>query len=454
MSLVAPPLLHKALLIEFATCALPLPFAFFFGKFAAGGLSFIGLLLAWLVYHAFRKEPFHFTCLIASAIPLMVFVRGAFIPFNSLVVLLSWGLLAAALARAQFSGFWRRKTLLYTVVGSVAFWWVSFLRSGNYESNLRALEWSFSAAVVFMLSERRSYLYTAMLGWGISVVTAGLMLLPYGDRLGMADIDGVTLGNPILLGLPAALVLLLSIADQGRWLLLDGYPSLRVLLGCIWGLFLVFSTSRGSWIVALVGLLILFIFERRTRMPMAAFGLLLGSAMLVFAGSSHMQSARHYLLKTISPDVALGSKTTGRSEQWQAFPAVLGDSPVWGFGPGSGRAVAYAYSGANLQWHSVYLQVGAEMGILGLTILFLLLGTLIRDGIKHFADYDEIVPLLGTIAFMMYGLSVSGFDSLGGILLGLGFLGGHRSNLWVVRTERFHIVSAYSPGRDLRRFQA
>jgi len=193
-------MLHKDLLFQFAICAAPLPPAFFLGYFSLGGISFIALLTIFLTYHALRNHPFHFICLLVSSIPLLIFIRGAFIPFNSIVVLLGCGLVMASLRRDKFRAFWRRKALLCVIVGSVLFWWVSYLLTGNYENNLRAIEWSFSAAVVFMLAQRSSYLSTAMIGWGISVTSAGLMLLPYSDpsagtRLGIASINGATLGT-------------------------------------------------------------------------------------------------------------------------------------------------------------------------------------------------------------------------------------------------------------------
>src|ERR1035438_4530391 len=34
--------------------------------------------------------------------------------------------------------------------------------------------------------------------------------------------------------------------------------------------------------------------------------------------------------------VSWQKRTTGRMDQWESFPAVFFDSPIWGFGPGSG----------------------------------------------------------------------------------------------------------------------
>jgi O-antigen ligase len=445
--MIGQPKLHRGLLLQFGACALPLPPAFFLGQFALGGMAFISGLVVFSTYHILRKRQLHFLCLLISSIPLLVFIRGTFIFFNSVVVLLSCGLACALLVQGGFQVFWKRKALLCMIVGSVVLWWMSYLLTGNYENNLRALEWSFCAAVVFMLSEHRSYLYTALLGWGISAATVGMMLFPYGDRLGFATIGGVSFGNPMLLGLPAAFILLLSIAERGQWLLLERHPFCRLSLSTVCGILLVFSTSRGSWLVAIAGLGLLLIFDSHARVPMLVSGLALILTVAALTGSSHLQSANHYLLKTISPETSMHSKTSGRIEQWEVFPTVFSDSPVWGFGPGSGRAIAYSYSGANLQWHSLYLLVGAEMGILGLSLLSILLSLLIRDGVRHFRSSDEIVPLLGTISFMLYGLSVSGFDSLGGMLLGLGFIGGNRANLWMVRKQWHCVAPRISTGR-------
>jgi O-antigen ligase len=437
--LLAPlPKLQTGVLFQVACCAVLLPLSFFLGYAVVGATAFAVLFAILLAYNACRKRPFHFLCLLLSLIPLLSLVRGVFIPFNSMVVVLACGLSCAVFARPQFRNFWKTKTLLWMIVLSVMYWWSSFLLTGRYSENVHALEWSFSAAVVFLLSQRRSFLSTALLGVGISVMAAGLALLPYvsyGDRLGMGVVEGHRIGNPILLGFPAALLWLLCIAEQGRWLLLHRHPVWRMSLGFVSGSFLVFSTSRGSWLVAIVGTFVLVLIDRRARATMFAscLGLILITTAL--RDTASVKSADHYLMKVISPDTSMATKTSGRIEQWEAFPSVLWHSPIWGLGPGSGHSVSNSYAPKRIQWHSLYLKIGADLGIVGLALLSALLVGLLRRNLERLRTYHEVAPLLGTLCFMVLGLSVSGFDSLGGMSLGLGFAAVDGSKLFLYRAN-------------------
>jgi len=162
-----------------------------------------------------------------------------------------------------------------------------------------------------------------------------------------------------------------------------------------------------------------------------AFALVL--TVLALMGSPRMQDVIHYFTKATSADTNLTQKTEGRIEQWEAFPAVFQASPVWGFGPGRGVDIAIEFAGRKLEWHSIYLLIGAETGAIGLSILFIFLGLLLWEGLVHLRTYGEIAPLIGTVSFMIMGLSVSALDSLGGLLLGVGFLACKNSNLWLLR---------------------
>jgi len=140
-------------------------------------------------------------------------------------------------------------------------------------------------------------------------------------------------------------------------------------------------------------------------------------------------------MKVISPDTSMAVKTTGRIQQWTAFPSAFWDSPVWGFGPGMSRSVSLAYSGENLIFHSLFLQIGVELGLIGLAAVGFLFAMLIRTGVQHYLSYGEIVPLIGTLSFLMMGMSVTAFDPLGGTLLGVGLVACDTSKLRVVRRQ-------------------
>jgi O-antigen ligase len=156
--------------------------------------------------------------------------------------------------------------------------------------------------------------------------------------------------------------------------------------------------------------------------------------------SPRFANVQHYVNQTFSPDTSIEKRTTGRVDQWRAMPVILKMSPVWGVGPGNGRAASVAFAGKNIIFHSVYLQIAAETGMLGSVPLLILLVVVTRRCWAHFRMYHEVVPFIGIVSFMLLGMSVEGLEILGGTLLGVGLIGGNALNLWVVREERMVMV--------------
>ncbi len=438
----APPKLHKEILIQLGVCIVPLIVGFYAHRAPIGGYSFSAGLAMLLVYHASQKDRFRVLSLFVASIPLIALLRGTFMPFNMPVATLGAIFLWIGVSRGEVKELWKRKDLIYLVGAAAIYWLASFLLTGNYASNLRSIEWALTAAGIFVLSERRSYLYTALLGLGISAITMGVILLPYsGDRLGKSGaIDGLEwgIGNPVVLGVPTAFFMLLCIAERGRWIHLDKHPAWRTAMVATCGIFLLLSTSRGSWVVLLVGLIVIAIKDPAARKPLllsvASFSVVL-TLVATLNLSSRMATVNHYLVQTFSPDTSIEKRTTGRIDQWRALPTILEASPVWGVGPGGGRTASVFYAKKNIIFHSLYLQIGAELGLAGLTLLGVLLVGVFRKARRHFAMYGEIVPLLGTISFLLVGMSVSGLEIVGGVVIGVGFIAGNRSNLWIVRNQ-------------------
>jgi O-antigen ligase len=433
------PKLHRDILIQLGLCITPLVAGFYAKQPAAGGYSFSFCLAMFMIYHASQKDRFCALTFFVASIPLMALLRGTFMPFNIPVATLGAIFLWFFVSRGEVKEFWKRRDLMYLIGATGVYWLTSFWLTGDYARNLKTIEWSLTASAIVVLSERRSYLYTALLGLGISAITMGVILLPYGDRLGMSGaVEGLEwgIGNPIVLGVPTAFFMLLCIAERGRWVLLDKHPFWRMILVSVCGLFLLLSTSRGSWAILLIGMGIVAAFDRQARKPMllsvAAFSLIL-TLVSTLNLSSRMANVNHYLEKTFSPDTSIEKRTTGRIDQWRALPTILADSPLWGVGPGGGRAASVFYAKKNIIFHALYLQIGAETGIFGLTLLSVLIVSVSRKAWKHFAVYGEIVPLLATISFLLLGASVSGLEIVGGVVLGVGFVAGSRANLWIVR---------------------
>lgn len=441
----APCNIHKSVLIQFLLCSIALPPTFWLGIPKVGGFGFVVVVAAFLIYDVYRGKRFEALALFIGTVPLMDLLRGTFMPFNTplaiLVFLFVWMCYAPDLIRT----YWTKKIMRYVIAGSIVYWLVSFGVTGDYARSIRIVEWALTASIVFMLGERRSYLASAFLGVGISAIVIGITLMPFGDRLGMSGtVEGLPwgIGNPIVLGVPLSFFLLLCVAERGRWLLLDKLPRWRMFFTGVAGILLLLSTSRGSWLILIVGIIVIGMLDRQARMHMLyAVGIMAAIVVVLpMVNVSRMANVQHYLVQTFSPDTSLEKRTTGRIDQWRTLPKILSDSPVWGVGPGGGRAASREYANKNIIFHSLYLQIAGETGILGIPFLVLLLGTTLRAAWQHYKHFGEIVPFLGVISFMIMGLSVAGLDIIGGTLLGVGFLGANSSNLWILR-ERPPVVA-------------
>ena len=425
--------LHLDLLAEVAICVAPAMAAVAWGSPDHGSKWLFGTLCVLLAWHVAIRNPAGYLTLLAGAIPAAMLLRDYF-AFSSVTILLLAGLLLwFALRPGEFRRFGRNLPLVGFVAGAALYWWLSYVFTGVYTSNLRALELAFSATAVFLLGSRRSHLGTALVGIGLSTVAVGLGLAPYGHRLGMAEIGNTSLGNPITLGLPAALVLLLAIAQGGQWLLASANPLARAAIIMATGACLLLSTARGSWLVAAAGFVAVFACTRRKRLA-----LLLPLVPLAIAGVMVMASGRGefvsmYLNRALDSDRSLAQRTTGRFKQWAAAPDILAGSPVWGYGPGTGLSTNIRFTGSHKAWHSLYLQVAVESGGLGLAILALLFAALIVRGLRHRRATGDVVPLMGSLCFMAIALSVSGLDAISGVFLGLGFLAQDFTGMYVMR---------------------
>jgi len=163
---------------------------------------------------------------------------------------------------------------------------------------------------------------------------------------------------------------------------------------------------------------------------------------MALVNTPQFESVKHYYDNVASSDTSIEKKTTGRSEQWEALPLILQDSPFFGVGPGLGRAASWSYAHKGIIFHSLYLQIGAELGFAGLLVLGFFLFDIIRTDLAHLRAYREIAPFLGIVGFMLMGLSVSAIDMSGGLLLGMGMIGGNSANLWRIRARGFGRVRA------------
>lgn len=420
-----PAQLHTSVLVRGLTCVVPAMALLAVGQQSLGGRVFVVILCGWLGLLGVQQRPYEASALLLGVIPVLGVYRGVYIPYLSLVALvvaclIFWIVVEPTKLRELKSN----PTLLFLGVSGFLYWWSTFVLKLEYSNNLRVLELCLVVFLAVLVGRRRSYLCSSLLMIGLSALGLGAGFLPHGERLGMARMsDGLNLGNPVLLGLPLSLLILLSVAERGRWLLLENRPVTRLILVCASSGFLFLSTSRGSWVVTLVGFGVLLLTGDGRQRMFLAFGAALMAGAFFFVGQTERGVAvDKFVGKVTDEDASLDSMTSGRARQWRAIPQVLADSPFIGFGPGSSTETTGRYTGKPLKWHSLYLQVAGELGLLGIVVVTTFLVHLGLSTVRHWLRTKEVIPMLALACYMTIGISVSGFDSISGVYLGLATL--------------------------------
>jgi len=431
-----------AVVAQVCVCVIPAMATIDLGNPVMGARYLVAVLLVLLAYHGFRKDRYRFMALLIGTSPAMGLMRSMFF-YDSVIFFLAAGTIVWAASAWQEVRFvwsdpiWRVLTAL-----CVVYWFLSVVHTQDWHSNSRTIELSLAASAVCLLANRRSYLATAVIGMAVSTSAYAIAMLPYGIRLGEGELDnGETIGNPAILGIPAALIVLLALTDRGRLLMMEKNVLGKMIICLSAGEWLVLSGSRGSWTITLVSLILVFMFSKSSRKPLLITLGLASLATVIVLSTGRGDKIAEVFGKTVDSNRTLANRTSGRSSMWMALPSIFTISPVWGWGAGSGRDVDYIYTGRHLELHSLYLQVIAETGVMGFIPLMLILGALIRRASIHMRRYGEVVPLIGVVGYMLIGVSVTAFDIVSGIYLGLAFMSrehhqrftGHR--LWAAPAE-------------------
>jgi hypothetical protein len=388
-------------------------------------------LFVFLAYHAVVGEPARGVALALGVLPAVMMLRDLVL-YNAVVLVLALSTVAVALRYPAARLLVFRPRFIVLGVIATAFWLLAYLLTGDYFVNLRGLELAFSVAAVGVLSHRPSLVPTALRTLLLTVTAIGVALLGFGDRLGAAVVGDVALGNPVAFGIPLTLLLFAVAADGGRWIGLHDRPMVRTVGLAVIGVFLLLSASRASWLAGAVGLLMILVLNRRHR-GVFRFGIpLLIVATLVLLRTDRGEDVRAWFERSFGSERTLTQRTSGRWDQWTLFPTVMGEAPLWGFGPGSGPDIYADYSlrdsrisfrsGNDMQWHSLYQHVAVETGVIGLTVVLLLLGTTVHSAYRYWQRRRLLLPLLGMIGFVLIAATVTGMDAASGLLLGFGFL--------------------------------
>jgi O-antigen ligase len=417
---IAPP---WHLLFPVLLCTIPAAVFVFLGSPLPGARYLVFATILVLGYYALTRQIYCFATVGVGFLPMVLLLRGVFFYYGVLAIL---GATLILFLRDEVSSvleLWNDRAWRYLALFGVLFWWLSVLITGDKSANLRIFELVLGSGAVVLLARKPSHLAVALFGMWISTNLLAIGMLPYGDRLGLAEIDETRLGNPILVGIPSASLLVISLADGGQWMLLQKRKILGIAVPLMMAQWLILSGSRGSWIMALSALTLLLLIGARDRKVVFALAGLGALVVSIWSSTSRGTSVAEQFSKTLDTERSLANRTSGRSEQWKAIPYALAESPVWGWGPGTGKDVAWKYTGRHLGWHALYLQMMGETGLAGVAAMLAFLGTLIYRGVRHRLRCRENLPLLCAVAYIVIGASVSAMDATCGVLVGLALLG-------------------------------
>lgn len=425
--------LDKFILLQVAWCTFPALILMRMGQLRASGIWCFFFLLIFLLVYVLRRNSPAFVALTVATLPALLYTRAFFL-HNSVLVLLCSGLILWFVhSPREGLGLWNNRIFRWFFIAGTVYWSISIALTGQYYANIRVMEMLGSVGSIYLLARHPRYLASALAGLGVSIFSVSIGIMGLGERLGVVYIEGNKLGNPISFGLPIVLVLLMTIADNGKWLLLKHSTIGRYFLIAMCGVFLLLSTSRGSWLVAFVGIAVIFFYQSKQRGKILGALLLVVCVLLGVLQTESGEKAFVWYEKLFDPDRDLSQQTTGRSEMWVLFPKVLKDYPLWGVGPGLGPEAYAEYSlrergaiyhqGSEMAWHALYLQIGVEAGMIGLAILFGFLGRLFFNCIRYRQITRNSIPLMGILCFMTIGLSVPALEGISGLFLGIAFLG-------------------------------
>lgn len=425
--------LHKIILAQVAWCTMPALIFVRMGQLRAGSIWCFSFLLIFLFIYALKRNIPAFLALTVASLPALSYTRGFFF-HNSVVFLFGIGIIFWLIhAPKEGLKLWENHLIRWFFLIGMVYWMFAVLITRQYHANLNVMEMLCSAGSIFLLTRYPRYLATGIAGVGISIVSVAVGMMGLGARMGMANIEGINLGNPIVFGLSVVLVLLLIIADNGKWLFLENSKKIKNGLIVMCGILLLLSTSRGSMLVVFVGVIVTVFYQSQQRRKVLLALLLMGGVFLGVLQTERGEQASLWFEKVFDSEQDLSQKTTGRYEMWLLFPEILEDYPLWGVGPGLGKEAYAHYSliypevtyhkGDEMAWHSLYLQVGVETGMIGLGMLAILLIKLTFKTLSYRKWTGQVVPLIGIVGFVTIGVSVSGFDGISGLFLGFAFSG-------------------------------
>jgi O-antigen ligase len=282
-------------------------------------------------------------------------------------------------------------------------------------ATVRLMLWAFAVGASFAVAE-------GLVSGGLS--TSSDAMAASGERLGGAQGDPNFLAAGIVPAMALALALMVTGRNTLERFLLGG------LVGVL-GVGLLASESRGGLLAAMAALIAAFFFFRHRRTAIAAFSLVLVGMVAVWSSVSPAAWQR-------ATDFAGGG--SGRTELWTVAWRIALDNPVLGVGLNNYTTVSPEYvrePGVLTRTdliveksevvHSVYLQLAAEVGIVGLGLFALVVFLCLRGAWRAAAVFERQGD--DELAVLSRGVLVAGI----GLLAASVFISnGVDQRLWVL----------------------
>ena len=408
-------------------------------------ISFVLSVLLIILRTKRSERVEHIYVFFIGLLPIINYSKGGFFFYNILSFILILISVYYVYSRGISSVFKRR---IYTHNILFFFGFILYVFSAiymrKYDANLKVLELILTATLFthIVRSLHHVKFLTKLLGMSavslvifLTIKTSGTANRLMIDRRLYLE-NGVDIGgsNPINFGLPLIFCLLIMIISYNRAVRLR---SSNIILGLVLVISLLLTTSRGSLLVLILGVLCYILATGRYKLAISIFSF--GSISYVVFSLLAMYlpdfaSSYDFLVTRTKELDDVNQISQGRLEQWIAMGEYLRNNlsqMVFGFGPGnqfyahsiissSGNLLFDSFYGKEFAYHALLLRLLAEVGILGLLIYVLILAHLFRLGLRAKKVNLNPARLVFLVGWFAIGLSVSSFDCFSGLFLGMG----------------------------------
>lgn len=208
--------------------------------------------------------------------------------------------------------------------------------------------------------------------------------------------------NPNVMGAKAALAFLITISK-----LINNFSIKRlfvILLICVPFLSLVaMSGSRGAFVSMFLGLAVLLYFRNTgvvNKWAIIIFGIL-GSTMLI----TYLLETNPVMAERLSTTVETGD--IGRNVLWGAAVNVIQDHIIIGAGFEGVQPRMYAYSGAFMKPHNIFLYVYIACGLPGIIFFITFLTRMTKLLLLHYKKYGDSLNLV-LFVIVVFNMSKQG----------------------------------------------